>query len=49
MVELLQEVSEYVKKNEPGTIKYQITRSFNKAAGVEEVILLERFVSSDYV
>lgn len=48
VVELLQGVAEYVKKNEPGTNKYQITRSFNKQAGVEEVIMLERFARSGF-
>ncbi|TVY76007.1 hypothetical protein LSUE1_G005492 [Lachnellula suecica] len=43
IVELLQGVAEYVKKSEPGTIKYEIARSFNKAAGVEEVIMLESY------
>ncbi|KAF4626436.1 hypothetical protein G7Y89_g11719 [Cudoniella acicularis] len=43
VVELLQGVSEYVKKNEPGTLKYEITRSMNKKAGVEEVVMLETY------
>jgi hypothetical protein len=46
VVELLQGVAEYIQKNEPGTLKYHITRSFNKKAGVEEVIMIERFAAS---
>jgi len=44
VVELLTEVSQYVQKNEPGTLKYQIIREVNKKSGVEEVIMLETFV-----
>lgn len=44
VVELLSEVSEYVKASEPGTTRYQITREVNKKSGVEEVIMLERLV-----
>lgn len=45
VVELLQEVAEYIKNNEHGTLIYNITRSFNKQAGVEEVIMIERFAA----
>ncbi|TVY32762.1 hypothetical protein LSUB1_G007884 [Lachnellula subtilissima] len=43
VVELLQEVAEYIKNNEHGTLIYNITRSFNKQAGVEEVIMIESY------
>ncbi|TVY34386.1 hypothetical protein LOCC1_G007826 [Lachnellula occidentalis] len=43
VVELLQQVAEYIKNNEHGTLKYNITRSFNKQAGVEEVIMIESY------
>ena len=42
IVELLSEVSVYVEKYEPGTLKYQITREVNKKNGVEEIIMIER-------
>jgi hypothetical protein len=42
IVELLSEVSVYVEKYEPGTLKYQITREVNKKTGVEEIIIIER-------
>ena len=41
VVELLQEVSEYVKQNEPGTLKYEIHREVNKKSGAEQVIMIE--------
>jgi hypothetical protein len=44
VVELLNQVSVYVKNNEPGTLRYEITREVNKKSGVEEVIMLETFV-----
>ncbi|CZT05192.1 hypothetical protein WAI453_005477 [Rhynchosporium graminicola] len=37
IVELLNEVSGYVKANEPGTLKYQVTR------GKDEVIMIESY------
>ncbi|KAH6684314.1 hypothetical protein B0J14DRAFT_526893 [Halenospora varia] len=43
VVELLQQVSEHVKANEPGTLRYEITRSMNKKAGAEEIIMLESY------
>ena len=45
VVELLNQVSVYVKNNEPGTLRYEITREVNKKSGVEEVIMLETFVT----
>lgn len=42
VVELLNEVSQYVQKNELGTTRYQINVEVNKKSGVEEVIMLER-------
>jgi hypothetical protein len=42
VVELLNEVSQYVQKNEPGTTRYQINVEMNKKSGVEEVIMIER-------
>lgn len=44
VVELLQEVSEYVHKNEPDTLKYQINREVNKKSGAEQVIMIETSV-----
>ncbi|TVY50578.1 hypothetical protein LCER1_G007937 [Lachnellula cervina] len=43
VIELLQEVAEYIKNNEHGTLKYNITRSFNKQSGVDEIIMIEMF------
>ncbi|TAQ88271.1 hypothetical protein B7494_g3368, partial [Chlorociboria aeruginascens] len=43
--ELLLEVSEYVKKSEPGTLKYQIHREVSKKTGAGQVILFERYES----
>ncbi|KAH7321940.1 hypothetical protein BKA65DRAFT_91351 [Rhexocercosporidium sp. MPI-PUGE-AT-0058] len=37
LIELLSEVSEYVKANEPGTLKYQILRT------KDEVVLIESY------
>ena len=45
VVELLQGVAEYIIKNEPDTLKYQIHREVNKKTGVDEVIVLETFVT----
>jgi hypothetical protein len=44
VVELLQEVSEYVKKNEPDTLKYEINLEVNKKSGAEQVIMIETSV-----
>jgi hypothetical protein len=44
VVELLQEVSEYVKKNEPDTLKYEINREVNKKSGAEQIIMIETLV-----
>jgi hypothetical protein len=41
VVELLNEVSQYVQKNEPGTTRYQINVEVNKKSGIEEVIMIE--------
>jgi hypothetical protein len=41
VVELLQEVSKYVKDNEPDTLKYEINREVNKKSGAEQVIMIE--------
>jgi hypothetical protein len=43
-VELLNGVSQYIQKKEPGTTRYQINVEANKKSGVEEVIMLERSV-----
>jgi hypothetical protein len=43
VVELLQGVSEYVEKNEPGTLKYQITVE-TKKSGESYIIMIESFV-----
>ncbi|TVY17979.1 hypothetical protein LARI1_G003968 [Lachnellula arida] len=48
VVELLQQVAEYIKNNEHGTLKYNITRSFNKQAGIDEIIMIERFAASAF-
>jgi len=34
-------VSEYVKNNEPETLKYEINREVNKKSGAEQVIMIE--------
>jgi quinol monooxygenase YgiN len=44
VIELLQGVAVYVRENEPNTLKYEIVRQVNKKSGVEEIIMLERYV-----
>ena len=34
-------MSEYIKKNEPDTLKYEIHREVNKKSGAEQVIMIE--------
>jgi len=46
VVELLNEVAVYVKQNEHGTLKYEITRQISTNTGNEEVIMLERYNQS---
>lgn len=48
VIELLQEVSVYVKDNEPNTLRYEITRQVNKKSGVDEIIMLERYLIFKY-
>ncbi|KAK3057856.1 hypothetical protein LTR09_000931 [Extremus antarcticus] len=44
VVGLLQEVAQYVKANEPGTLKYEITRSLRpNKDGTEDIVMLERY------
>ncbi|KAH8767947.1 hypothetical protein BGZ57DRAFT_748746 [Hyaloscypha finlandica] len=43
VVELLNGVSQYVHKNEPGTTRYQINVEVNKKSGVEEIIMFESY------
>ncbi|KAE9374715.1 hypothetical protein N431DRAFT_556955 [Stipitochalara longipes BDJ] len=43
VIELLNGVSQYIQKNEPGTTRYQINVEVNKKSGVEQVILLESY------
>ncbi|RDW70167.1 hypothetical protein BP5796_08564 [Coleophoma crateriformis] len=41
--ELLTEVSEYVRSNEPDVLRYQVNREVNKKTGTEEIIMLETY------
>ncbi|KAG9237286.1 hypothetical protein BJ875DRAFT_168870 [Amylocarpus encephaloides] len=43
VIELLQGVAEYVKSSEPTTTRYEITRSFQKEAKIEEIIMIESY------
>ncbi|KAH8821753.1 hypothetical protein F5884DRAFT_101713 [Xylogone sp. PMI_703] len=43
VVELLKTLSEWVKVNEPGTLRYHVHREVNKKNGVEEVFMLESY------
>jgi len=47
VVELLDEMSSFVKNNEPGTLKYHIMRETNKKSGVEEVVMFESYESKE--
>jgi hypothetical protein len=49
VVELLNEVSQYVQKNESGTTRYQINVEVNKKSGVEEVIMFERSATPGHI
>jgi quinol monooxygenase YgiN len=43
VIGLLQEVSQYVKANEPGTLKYGITKTLRpNKDGTEDIVMLER-------
>ena len=43
VVELIQEVSKYVKDNEPGTLRYEITRDLRPGKdGNEDIVMIER-------
>ena len=40
---MLREVGEYVKANEPGTLKYEVNRSLRAAKdGTEDIVMIER-------
>lgn len=41
IIELLSKHAEFVKANEPGTLKYELTRSDNKETGAVELIMVE--------
>ena len=44
VVELIQNVSKYVKDNEPGTLRYEITRDLKPGKdGNEDVVMIERY------
>ena len=43
VIELLNKVSEYVKENEQGTLKYEINREVNRKTGAEQIIMIERY------
>jgi quinol monooxygenase YgiN len=47
VVELLNEVSKYIIKNEPGTLRYEITREKNKKTAEEQIVMIERSDSSN--
>ena len=43
VVELLGEVSKYVKDNEPGTLRYEVNRDLRPGKdGNEDIVILER-------
>lgn len=43
VIELLQEVSKYVKDNEPGTLRYEVTRDLRPGKdGNEDIVMIER-------
>lgn len=43
VVELLGEVSKYVKDNEPGTLRYEVNRDLRPGKdGNEDIVMLER-------
>ncbi|KAB8299797.1 hypothetical protein EYC80_000049 [Monilinia laxa] len=43
VVELLNEISIYVKANEPGTLKYEVNKEVNKESGAVEIIMMESY------
>ncbi|CAD6439443.1 ded0aac4-fbad-4099-a19a-16c0bfbaea6a [Sclerotinia trifoliorum] len=43
VAELLNEISQYIKANEPGTLKYEVNKEVNKKSGAEEIILVESY------
>ncbi|KAM3080911.1 hypothetical protein ACMFMG_004871 [Clarireedia jacksonii] len=49
LVELLNGVSQHVKDNEPGTLRYEVNREVNKKDGVEQVIMLETYKDNEAV
>lgn len=42
IVELLAKHAEFVKANEPGTLKYECVQEVNKKNGLVELIMIER-------
>ena len=41
LVELLDEISKYVRDNEPGTLKYEVNRSLRPAKdGTEDIVMI---------
>ncbi|QSZ36069.1 hypothetical protein DSL72_007193 [Monilinia vaccinii-corymbosi] len=43
VAELLNEISAYVKANEPGTLKYEIHQETNQKSGAVEIIMMESY------
>lgn len=44
MAQLLTDLGKWVEENEHDTIRYQLHRENNRATGVEELIMIERYV-----
>ncbi len=43
VIALLDEVAQYVKANEPGTLKYEVTKTLRpNKDGTEDIVMLER-------
>ncbi|PQE16765.1 antibiotic biosynthesis monooxygenase protein [Rutstroemia sp. NJR-2017a BBW] len=43
LLELVSQVCQYVKDNEPGTLRYEATCEVNKQSGVEQIIMFETY------
>lgn len=50
VINLIKDVSEYVKANEAGTLKYEINRSLRPAKdGTEDIVMIEKYVRQCHV
>jgi quinol monooxygenase YgiN len=45
VIELLTSMAKFVKENEPKTLKYQLHREINKKTGVDDLVMLERYIA----